>query len=284
MRWQAAAAILVLMASCARAADPLTAEIERLHTAAQSLDEKALHELMRGMIAPARDAVTRARNTDDPLLQLYRLREAHVMTETLTWFAAHRAESQNAQLFDELWHGEKSRFEAPPPAPSQHVVQNALSQAARNRAEKLFRASLPYGRVTSPFNGVYYLGEAHANLSFATFVESLPDSDEDRGVTRSTVAALTSTAEALETETLTFFAADPTARAAIPVSAKLKEARELIAARAVDGATLALLETRLELALRQNKAGAEAVAPDAPKNSMGRLSQALYGELMRSRP
>ena len=55
----------------------------------------------------------------------------------------------------------------------------------------------------------------------------------------------------LEAETLKFFALDPASRASIPVSARLKEARELIDQKTNEGATLLLLEARLTLSRQQ---------------------------------
>ena len=278
MRFAAAAVALFLTASCARAADPIAAEIARLETLAAAIEPAALHEEMRDMVDPARDRIKAAKNTRDPLLQLYRLRDAHVLTEILSWVATHRADYARLENFTALWEREKSRFERTRPSTIPHAVQNALSEAARNRAEKLFRASLPYAKVSSPFSGVYYLGEASANLSFAKFVESLrPMTDESR-IRRATLPALASAAEQLETETLAFFANDPTARTAIPTSAKLKEARELITAGAIDGATLTLLETRLELARRQNDTTSTTTAPLEPNDSMSALWQSIAAD------
>lgn len=245
--------LLAVSASCLGAGDPVTTELARLETAAAALDPAALHEQLRDMVKLARDRVTAAKETSDPLLRLYRLREAHVVTETLTWVAAHPAENESLDKFIALWTAEQPRFAAKAPRSGSSFVRSALSEAARNRAEKLNVASLPYSKASSPFSGVYYLGEAAANLSFAKFVESLPASPDEVTPKRPTVAQLTAAADALEQETLAFFAADQTARTAIPTSAKLKETRELIAAGAVDGATLTLREARIELARRRDK-------------------------------
>jgi hypothetical protein len=245
--------LLAIATSCLGAADPIENELTRLEKNAAAIDPSKLHEQLRDMVKLTNDRVRSARETTDPLLRLYRLRDAHILTETLHYFAAHPEAGKTVQQFEALWKRERARFAAPAPRADRALVRNALIEAARNRAEKLRAASLPYSKASEPFSGVYYLGEASANLSFAKFVESLPPSSDQPKLTRPTLAQLTAAADALEQETLTFFAADQTARTVIPTSAKLKETRELIAAGAIDGATLTLRETRLELARRQAK-------------------------------
>lgn len=274
--------LLAVSASCLGAGDPVTTELARLETAAAALDPATLHEQLRDMVKLARDRVAAAQETTDPLLRLYRLREAHVITETLTWVAAHPAENQSLDRFIALWNAEQARFSEKAPRRSPSLVRNALIEAARNRAEKLRAASLPYSKASSPFSGVYYLGEASANLSFAKFVESLPASRNEVAPKRPTRAQLTAAADALEQETLAFFAADQTARTAIPASARLKETRELIAAGAVDGATLTLREARLELARHGDKAAAGAAVN--PLDGLADFSQSVAAGTARPVP
>ncbi|HEU4521286.1 MAG TPA: hypothetical protein VFT12_04735 [Thermoanaerobaculia bacterium] len=273
---QVAALVLVLSsAACLRAADPVDAELARLETAAAALDASKLNEQIQNMVTAARERVALAQRTDDPLLQLYRLRDAYLATETLAWVAAHSAPDQQIAHVETLWNREKPRFAAQKATIHATLVRGALAEAATNRAAKLSKASLPYARVSSPFSGIYYLGEASANLRFAQFIDSLPPVKAERE-RRPAREALSASADALETEMLGFFANDPTNRAAIPVSAKFKEMRELLDAGAIDGATLLLLETRLELSRRQANAEAKtAVPPDRPLDSMAALWQAV---------
>jgi hypothetical protein len=265
--------LLAVATSCLGAADPIEAELARLEKAAGAIDPAKLHEQLRDMVKFTNDRVSAAKETTDPLLRLYRLRDAHILTESLTYFAAHPEEAKTVDQFVALWTREKPRFAVPAPRANRSHVHNALIEAARNRAEKLRAASLPYSKASEPFSGVYYLGEASANLSFAKFVESLPSSNDQTKPRRPTLAQLTAAADALERETLTFFAADQTTRVVIPTSAKLKETRELIAAGAIDGATLTLRETRLELARRQNKAPATAVVN--PLDGLAEFAQSI---------
>jgi len=59
-------------------------------------------------------------------------------------------------------------------APGRSARRARSAQAARNRAMKLYRASLPYGKRAASRAASYYLGEAASNLKYAKFVESLP--------------------------------------------------------------------------------------------------------------
>ena len=271
------AAVLVLgVAACARAADPVAAELSRLEARAAAIDPAKLHEQMRAAIASAKSAIAAARSANDPALRLYRLRDAYIATETLHYTAEHHADSASVEKFEALWNREKPRFAGTLPA-HPDALRSGLIEAAGNRADRLSAASLPYGRVTSPVNGVYYLAEATANQGFAAFVAALPASGQEER--RPSLKTLTAAANDLETETIEFFAADPTNRAAIPVSAKLKEARELIAASAIDGATLTLLEARLALA--RHKAVTDTRVPAA---AAGGSIANLYQQLVRSSP
>lgn len=255
------------------AADPVATELSRLESAAAAIHEAKLHEQLRDMVPVARERVTAAKAIEQPLLRLYRLRDAYLITETLAWAASHPDANQRLEAFETLWKRERPRFAVASWKPHPTLVRAALVEAAANRAEKLSKASLPYARVSSPFSGVYYLGEGSANLGFAHFVDSLPK-DEQRE-RRPDKAALVAAADALEAEMLAFFEKDPTNRAAIPVSAKFKEMRELLDANALDGATLLLLETRLELSRRQNAETTPTPTTTTPTDSMGALWHAV---------
>ena len=275
-RIAAAVLLLGMTAACARAEDPVSAKSSRRDARAAAIDPAKLHEQMRGAIASAQKQIAAARSATDPALRLYRLRNAFITTETLHYVAAHHADSASIETFEALWHREKPLF-AKKPSAHRDSLRNALVEAARNRADKLSAASLSYGRVTSPVNGVYYLAEAIASRRFAEFVSALPASGAKEP--RPSLAALASAANDLETRTLDFFAADPTSRGTIPVSAKLKEARELIEASATDGATLTLIEARLAL-VRHTGVTDSGSLPAATGASIAHL----YQQLMRSRP
>ena len=272
--------VLAVATSCLGAADPIETELARLEKTAAAIDPAKLHEQLRDMVKLTSDRVRAARETTDPLLRLYRLRDAHILAETLNYFAAHPEAGKTVPQFEALWKRERERFAAPAPRANRALVRSALIEAARNRAEKLRAASLPYSKASEPFSGVYYLGEASANLSFAKFVESLPPSGDSPKPKRPTLAQLAAAADALEQETLAFFAADQTTRTVIPTSAKLKETRELIAAGAIDGATLTLRETRLELARRQSQATPPVVSN--PLEGLGAFAQSIAATPVRT--
>ena len=63
---------------------------------------------------------------------------------------------------------------ADPPARKSNVLfVEALAQSAEGRAPATYRASLPYARDAGLQAGLYYLGEAHAMVAFATLCRSL---------------------------------------------------------------------------------------------------------------
>jgi hypothetical protein len=154
------------------------------------------------------------------------------------------------------WQAEERATAARAPAPAGlDTLRLALWQAGDNKAARLRAAAVPYGRVASPLAGLYYLGEAHAHVRWRDFVAgssipaasaNAPGGDEaafDPGALGSELAAL-------EDATVAAFARDPTAPTMVPVSARLKEARELFESGALAGAALATLEARLVLSRR----------------------------------
>ncbi|MES1211625.1 MAG: hypothetical protein ABUL63_04765, partial [Acidobacteriota bacterium] len=168
-----------------------------------------------------------------------------------------------------LWKERGPRFKAMVPAAP---LLAALAQRAANRAEKHYRAALPYGRAESPASGLYYLGEAEAQRSFGDFVATLDlpvegDAGLDPG-------ALQAALEGLEGEIGKSFAADPATQSLNGVSARLKEARELFERGSREGAALALLECRLEINRLSRQQGAGTAPADAA------LAQAAEGSLL----
>lgn len=153
---------------------PLAQEIERLQEILKHIDPDSLPEEARDMVAGSQAGLDKTRNTPSPLLRLYRLRDPFINVETLAFVARHKEPRENLQAFEALWNERKPRFEEKSRFSRGWLLQTALEQAAGNKAEKLFRASLPYAKVSSPFAGVYYLGEAEANRNYRKFVASLP--------------------------------------------------------------------------------------------------------------
>lgn len=168
-------------------------------------------------------------------VDLYRSREPYLKQQTEAYLAKHPAEDVAA--LEQLWKDAAAGY--PQPAvKAGPLLQTAMAEVARNRAEKLYRASLPYGKASSPGDGVYYLAQAEASRTFADSIavhgrrEAPPDREQIR-------AAL----QSLEREAYERYERDPS-RSTIIFSARLKEARELLERGSLAGATLVLLEAR----------------------------------------
>ena len=169
------------------------------------------------------------------VVDAYRSRETFLKRETDAFLAQHPVEDFAA--LEKIWKDLGENYPTPAVEPGP-LLQTALVEIARNRAEKLYRASLPYGKASAPKDGVYYLAQAEASRKFADSItiegrrEAPPARDQLR-------AAL----QSLEREAYEQFARDSSRRSLV-FSAKLKEARELIERGSLAGATLVLLETR----------------------------------------
>jgi hypothetical protein len=215
-------------------------ELARVDASLKASEQAKIPADMADMPPLYRKALQKARAAKSPELRLYRLREAAVGAELLAFFTAHQdAAGKDLGPLTKLWNARRAAFERPYLPLRGSLMQRALAEETRNRAEKLFRASLPYAKVSSPFAGVYYLAEAEGNLRFAEFVASLPASQREPSPRADQVEV------ALQRETLLAFEKSPTARTTIPVSAKLKESREELQRGFVHGAALSLLEARL---------------------------------------
>jgi hypothetical protein len=177
-----------------------------------------------------------ANNTKDVAsVDLYRSREAFLKRETEAYLAKHPV--ADVAALAQLWKDAAASY--PQPAvKAGPLLQTAMAEMARNRAEKLYRASLPYGKASSPGDGVYYLAQAEASRTFADSIiisgrrEAPPDGEQVR-------AAL----QSLEREAYEQYEREPSRRW-IVLSARLKEARELLERGSLAGATLVLLEAR----------------------------------------
>ena len=217
-------------------------EMARVDASLKASERATLPAEMQEMPKAYREALEKARAAQSPELRLYRLRDAAIGADLLTFFVGHRdAAGKDLAPLTKLWSERRAAFERPVEPLRGPLLQRALAESSRNRAEKLFRARLPYAKVSSPFAGVYYLAEAEGNRHFAEFVESLPGRKRGASPRADRVEAALRT---LEQETLAAFGGDPTAPKMIPVSAKLKEAREQLDRGFVDGAALSLVEAR----------------------------------------
>lgn len=264
-------------------ASAVTAELERLDTVFAAVDPASVPEFAKGIIEQDRTLLERARSAASPALRLYRLRDATVGVETLGFLVAHRAEGTDLEKFRALWEAEGKSFEIASPREGGPLVERALAQAARNRAMKLYRASLPYGKASEVASGLYYLGEATSNLKYAKFVESLP---VDTAVTEPTpsAGAIGAALAALEGETVGAFETDRARNDQVHASSLLKEARELYDQKLYDGASLLLLESRLALSRATKKPEKpDLPMPEIPASANGASLTSLFASVGRQR-
>lgn len=244
-------------------ASQLEDEIARLDGLVTELQKAELPDSLNGVPKPASASLERPKRASSDLVRLYRLREPFIAAEAYSFIAENAQASANLETIERLWKSSESRFETSIPDDPAHALQRALVQAAGNRAEKLYRASLAYAKIDSPSSGLYYLAEAYGNLRFRDFVASLDLPDAGASINRE---SLRLALEQLEQETLKTFGADPGANSMIPVSVRLKEARELFNSGLLEGSALTLIESKLALRTR-------AVPEDAGRSSAAGIEE-----------
>lgn len=266
---------VLLSAMTARPDTRITAEIARLEQTLKAVESAELPKDVQGLFAAYRDALDRAKRATSPEYQLYRLRDPFVGIETLAFLAKEKSAAESVERFRELWLARRARFEAKLPQARGTQLQRGLAESAATRAERLFHASLPYAKASAPWSGVYYLGEAEANLRFRELVLSLASKDTEKTPSRARLAAM---AETLERDTLAFFGGDVTNQAVVPVSVRLKEGRELLDAGRLDGATLLLVEGRAALSRRGGPRGSYPPDAKAPAGSIVSVLEAWAGD------
>lgn len=230
---------------------PLDREIARLEELLTSLEKAELPEDVKGSIPGQRAALERAKRATSPDYKLYRLRDPFTGIETLSFLAKEKASGESVAHFEKLWKASEPRFAAKLPAAQGTLLARGLAESASTRAERLYRASLPYAKASAPWSGVYYLGEADANLRWRAFLQSLGTSDEKTPASARVAAMI----EDLEDITLKHFAGDVASQNLIAVSVRLKEARELLDAGRVAGASLLAVEARAALSRRGGPGG-----------------------------
>ncbi|HEX7420242.1 MAG TPA: hypothetical protein VF505_10175 [Thermoanaerobaculia bacterium] len=245
MRYALAGLLLATQLSASPLEPRLTQEIDRLDALLKSVSSSAAPQ---AMIEGNRTLLTRARAATSPLLRIYRLRDASVGIETLRYAIAHKSDESDLARVQALANAERAAIDKPLSAMNAPALQLALRQIVANRDAKLLRASVPYGKASSPANGLFYVGEAEANRKFREFLETLSfgGSVEERPNDRAIDAALTK----LDTSALAAFEEDPAGRSAVGLSARLKEARELAEQGSLEGAALTLLEAQLDISRR----------------------------------
>lgn len=255
--------ILVAFGSGASPSDESIArEIARLEASLKEAEAADLPDDVRGLFAVHRDALARAKRATAPEYRLYRLRDPFVGIETLSFLAKQKDARQSVERFTPLWESSRARFETIAPHSRGTLLERALIESSTTRAERLFHASLPYAKASSPWSGVYYLGEAEGNLRFRDFVRSIAGGGtSEKAPERARIAALL---DELERATVKFFGSDITNQPVIAVSVRLKEARELLDAGRLDGATLMAVEARAALSRRGGP------SPAYPQEAAGR--------------
>lgn len=272
MRTLSVVLALSLAAACGAApADPrVNREIARLEQALKAAESADLPAEMHDLFAVHRTALERAKRATSPEYRLYRLREPFTGIETLAFVAAHKGARQSVDDFRKLWDAQKPRFDAKAPQTHGTALERALMENATSRAERLFHASLPYSKASAPWSGLYYLGEAEGNLRFREFIRSIAGDSKEPAPNR---ASLTAMLGDLDRLTLTFFGGDVTNQNLISVSARLKEARELLNAGRIDGATLLAVEARAALSRRGGPKGTYPPHAAERSGSIARLLQ-----------
>jgi hypothetical protein len=246
-------------------------EIARLDGELRRLEESTLPKGFEPLAKQLRELLARAGSSETAELRLYRLRDPFIGVEALRFVTSNHAAMNDLARFEALWTTHRDAF-ARVDAVRGSTLQRALHQAAANRSQVLARASLPYARSSSPGDGLYYLGEAEGNRLFAKFVAGLAMKADSPAPDR---AALTNAMNDVEQQMLTAFERERSGKTTIPSSARLKEARELLARGWNDGATLLLLEARLELSKRNAGAASQSGASLKRQGSIPDLLNAL---------
>jgi hypothetical protein len=250
--------------SCAAEADggsALRGELERLDAVLARVEGANLPEGFRGGIEGARAGLALVRTSRDEDLALYRLRQPLIDLEALSYVVANRPAGDDLGRLEELAHREAPAFAPAAAGAELSGLHLGLYEAAQNRAERLYAAALPYGRIAGPLSGLYYLGEARAHLAYRDLVARMaPRSGAAPAHPTAEETSLRAALDRLDGETVAAFAREPGATTMIGVSARLKEAHELLDSGRLAAATLAVLESRLGLS-RRLAAGAPATDP-----------------------
>jgi hypothetical protein len=249
-----------------RLAPAVTAEVARVDADLSAQEKKGVAEGFQPLLKMAREAVVAAKGEKTPEMQLARVRVAHVIATTLPFFEAQTAAQKKLGPMEALWNQRRAAFERPVNLARHSALQRGLAEAADTRAQYYFKASLPYARSSGPGDGLYYLAEAEGHLRFRDFILGLPDSARTEELPP--LANVRAAFDEVENETLRFFEQDRTSPAAIAVSARLKETRQMLEQKRVAGATLTLLEARRELSKRRGDPAATGTPPPKRNDSI----------------
>ena len=285
MRARDAIVVAAFAAACARNPVPapaadiaprVDAEINRIAALYASLMKSGLPKEVVGELERYGPLIDSARKAQTPAYRLYRLRTPFVGVETVAYVQKHPDAMKDLAALERLWISQRVRFAPRQPASKGRLLARALVDSGFNRGEKLYVASLTYGRITAPLFGLYYLGEAEGSVKFAEFVSSIEFGGSDEALPAA--SSLAATAERLQQEMLAGFEKDPNGRSMIAASSRMKEAREMLDGKKYAGATLALLETKLEISRQTGVASPAPNIANADSSSLGELWTAIHRE------
>lgn len=240
----------------------LTREVERLQATLDAVDPATLPKELADAPKTYGEALTRVRNTKSAEYKLFRLRDTFTGIEAIAFFAKHHQSGESAEAVAALSEARGADFRTKVTFPAHPALVRALGEGAANRADVLFVAGPSYAKITAPWGGLYYLAEAEGNLRLRNFIASLPAFGAAEP--KPNRARLVELANELEAEALKLFEHDPGGNQVVGASVKLKEARELLDDGRLDGAALALVETRLALSRRKAEVDPGSVT-EAPK-------------------
>jgi hypothetical protein len=226
------------------APDPLAAEIGAgLKKGKQPLLSQAARDLAQGR----------------RLLALHRLAMAEVGLATGTYLSAHPADQRDMTRFEAEWArmGKALRGDLGPPSPDalagvQPAALRALGEAAIPQVRAYYRASLDYGRSTTPGDGLFYLATAQAQQDLVALCRRL---STPTSLKPPPLRSLRAEIDGLQSDLIKEYrppASIDQHGAFITADAALKEARVLDAAGLRYGAMLRYLDAALMVApLRQ---------------------------------
>jgi hypothetical protein len=172
MMLRSAAAIvtfaLAAQLSSSPPAERIGAEITRVATGTAEV----LPADSRGAIASRLERAKSAAAAGNIYLALYDL-QVGFEAEAGYRFAGGRKEVPDYAAFTRKWT-ETGPPAAPPTTKAGVLFVEALAQSAEGRAPATYKASLPYAQDAGLDAGLYYLGESHAMVRFASFCRGLP--------------------------------------------------------------------------------------------------------------
>ena len=265
--------------------DPIGAELARLSAFVASTDSSdALWLDVKGVAAPTLERALAALREGRRLLALQRLAAARIHLAAAAYMLEHIASGAHDEAaFETAWQQQRDALgSALEPADVQAVrpvAVRALAESARYEAPILHATSLEYGRATEPEIGLFYVGQARAQLEFAALCRALPPEAGAPFAARPEPALrdLSAELDALEAEVLVAYrppASIDRHPEFIAVGSYLKSAREMNAAGLRPGALLAYLHAAMRFAPLRAAGGAVPGAgpdtraespPDAPR-------------------